>query len=257
MTVKQIAMILGIAGLTMLFAINAYGQAHQEAISEKRITISVRDRPLGDILNLLIADYDIAIGLEQSNLDPENDFRFTLNKPEMSFHTEEEREFHLRTLVRPAERHRYSLQYTSAPVATIMDDLMGQMKNYAWEITDEVVNIYPTAGRDRLLAQLSDLRIRRFSIRKGADFDTIQAMVAFGLPEVQSLLRANRSGAESYKGGEFLNAEYPVRMDLNFSDLTYRELLNAIVRTKRGGWLLKRQILSRDGEELGVVFVFI
>lgn len=38
------------------------------------------------------------------------------------------------------------------------------MNNYKWEIVDEVVNIIPVAGRDPILEEFLNVKIKNFSI---------------------------------------------------------------------------------------------
>ena len=39
-----------------------------------------------------------------------------------------------------------------------MNEIVRQMKNYKWEINDDVVNIFPTKGRDEKFEELLDIK---------------------------------------------------------------------------------------------------
>jgi hypothetical protein len=111
-----------------------------------------------------------------------------------------------------------------------------------------VINVYPKAGRDDLLASLLETPVHDFTIAEGTGRKVIQnQMVA--LPEVKAKLEAARVTPSFFVVSNL--DVYPVgaKFSLTARDTTLRGLLNRIVRDSTAKfWLLRRDGVS--GENL-------
>jgi hypothetical protein len=236
------AMLIGIVGIYILAVADVSGQSKNIALKDSRISISMKGKPLFDVFMRLIYDYDVPIGFEQSDLDSEHgDYLFETNIP----YDERSRSIHdgrpaILSGFRPVvEGHLITIDYHDASLEKVMDDVVAQMKNYAWRIDNEVVNIYPLNGRDPNFTKLLDTKINRFNFPKGAEVGMIQSYIILELPEFRTFLSENNLHAEAEQVGCWY-LERPVPDEMSFSNLSFRDLLNAITRSKRGGWILKR-----------------
>jgi len=181
--------------------------------------------------------FDVPIGFEESALDSDhNDFYFQPNiprfKPE-SFIDEPEQ-----YRITETDHHLISLRFENAPLADVMKAIVSQMSNYDWRVMDGVINIFPTKGRNLKFERLLDVRISSFRLVKGDDVTWIQPRVLFETPEIQSFLKSHDLNAESDRFVPWYT-ERPLPTGADFSNLTFRELLNGITKIKGGGWLLR------------------
>jgi hypothetical protein len=149
-------------------------------------------------------------------------------------------------------RHLISLNFKDARLEDVLNELVKQMQNYDWTVNDGVVNIFPIKGRDLRFEKLLELKIRTFSVPKGEEFATIQPMIVFNLPEFKAFLAENNLNSESDRRIPKY-ADLPLPVELRFSNLPFRKLLNEITRLKRGGWILradKRKKSENNGKEV-------
>ncbi len=114
------------------------------------------------------------------------------------------------------------------------------MKNYKWEVNDGVINFVPIKDRDSRYERLLNLRISSFTVRKTASMRSVRLKL-MNLPEIKNFLNSNNLSTSGNRGGILsttINRE--VGYELSFSNLTVKELLNKIAKTKGGGWILKK-----------------
>jgi hypothetical protein len=256
--VKTLTTIASIVLLLLVGQVDIRAQSPDGTLQDKRININLYEKPLWDVFLWLMDKYDIAIGLEQSNLDPEpNDLVFLTDKPpKLQQHSARDRQFLLQSADTPANHHLFTIQHDNASLETVMGDIVRQMKYYDWEISGGVVNIFPVRGREPKFQKLLDVRIKQFRASKGMEVGMIQAIVLFRLPEFRAFLRENDLRPSAVEFTKW-DPKAPLENEMNFSDLSFRELLNAIVRSKRGGWILKRYINSSGNADLDVIELFI
>lgn len=226
------------------------GQRKVEALKEKRVSIQVSRKPLFDVFMRLIYDYDVTIGLEESVLDREhNDYHFETNIPYAE--TPKSRNGGKTNVTfggRPKiVNHLISLDHEDARLDDVLDDIVRQMHYYDWEVNDEVINIFPTRERNPIFKRLLELRINEFVVWKGADVGMIQPLIILQLPEVRKFLDDNHLLAESDRVAPWY-IDRPLPREMKFTDLTFKELLNAITRSKRGGWIMRHK-KAKDGSE--------
>lgn len=234
--------IVGILGFILLATPDVSSKSLSGELKDKRITISMKKKPLYDIFNQLIYDYDIAIGFEQSNLDDVNDYYiFQTNVPydNRTHRTPEDK-----PLVAIGSRldvgdHLLTVEYRDAPLTEVMNDIVAQMKNYTWRIDHEVINIYPLKGREPKFVKLMDMKVDKVVIPKETEVGLLQPFITIQLPEFQAFLKENDMYPIYW---QLANRSLERRLpdELSLKEGTFRDLINGITKVKRGGWILKR-----------------
>jgi len=240
----------------LIVPVLAFGQLDKIDLAHKKVTIKMEKRPLGEILKYLMGKYDILIGFERSNLDMgKPDYAFDTNLSDGEMKTAEfEAQDGLKVKiiadhVFTAPDHPITVIVENKPLKEVFDTIVRQMNNYDWEINGDVVNIFPKKGREQRFRELLDIRISSFKFKKGETIWQITKRIK-ELPEIEEFL--NRSNL--YFSGErfglvsILESQYGKKIDveMNFSNITFKELLNKITRIKRGGWIIKNQGFSRN-----------
>ncbi len=226
---------------------SVFGQKKEIDLKDKRITIRMEGQPLGNVFKYLMENYDIPVGFEESTLDrglPDYVFHANLpGKPEQRMRisdsvtttTRAERVFEV-------QRHPITVTAEDERLEQVFDQIVGQMENYKWEINDGVVNIFPIKGRDERFEKLLGLNIQRFTFEKGQTVRDITTNI-LALPEFKRFLKENKFFFTGFRQGFnfVIKAQYgrAINVEMDFSNLTFRDLLNKITRIKKGGWILK------------------
>lgn len=221
-----------------------YGQEKSPELKvNKRITIKKENKPLDEILYYLIVKYDIAIGFEESTLDRDHDdYEFTTNLPFVNASG-----IRIAGGVTPIERHWLTVNVEDGTLTEVLNIIVGQMRNYKWEINDDVINIFPISGRDERYEKLLALNIGNFKIESRKPIFLIRDNL-FALPEVVKFLNENKIYSTTNRENfDFVDRKLPT--ELNFSNVTFRDLLNKITKVKRGGWILKQSDISNSKEK--------
>jgi hypothetical protein len=234
--------------------LSVFGQAKDIDLKDQRITIKMEKQPLGLVFKYLMENYDIPIGFEESTLDkglPDYIFHANLpGKPEhrmqnaddsIKFTTTAERVF-------KADLHPITINVENERLGKVFDQIIKQMENYKWEINDGVVNIFPIKGRDERFEKLLGINIQRFTFEKGKTIDDITTNIQ-SLHEFLRFMGKNKLIFTGVRTGvDFvLKAQYgrTIEVGMDFSNLTFRDLLNKITKIKRGGWILKWKGISK------------
>lgn len=243
-------------GCLVILAINSLivlGQEKKVELKNKRITIQMTGKSLYTVVNRLINKYDIAIGLEESIFDRDHrDFYFATNVPSDKWKAEYSGDKEVLSPTRQlGYEHLITVNFKDARLEDVMDAIVKEMENYDWEINNDVVNIFPIRGRDPRLKQLLDLRVRDFGVGMGADIGSIQAQLMLFLPEFKTFLAENKLEAETGRPGS-VGEDRILPDGMRFSDMTFKELLNAITKSKRGGWML---MIKKQKDKPGKEFV--
>ena len=231
--------------LLLFLAVFSYAQGDQTALIDRKITVQFDKQPLGVIFQRLMENFDLSIGFEQSVLDREHhDYSFSPNLPaiaqvpktsEYSMSLSVERLFE-------AGDHPITVDVVNGTLSQVLDQIVDQMKNYKWEISDDVVNIFPVKGRDPRFKELLETNISQFRLPGKSRVKDITAQIQLSR-EFNSWLRKNdlhfigsRSGADA-----LIDAQYGRQVEpaMSFSKLTFRDLLNKISKVKKGGWILR------------------
>jgi hypothetical protein len=207
----------------------------------------------------LIEKYGIPIGFEKSLLDyGHHDYDFDTNLPSEIHQTTRSADgkidvTHILENNYKAVLHPITVNFENAKLEDVFNQIVRQMENYKWEINDNVVNIFPVKGRFEKFEKLLDLKISNFTFEKGKPVRDITNKFA-ELPEFYRFVKENNLAFTDFRNGfsTLVNAQYgrPVNAEMNFSNLTFRELLNKITKIKKGGWSLRRIRVRESGKEL-------
>ncbi|HLA96406.1 MAG TPA: hypothetical protein VK612_11850 [Pyrinomonadaceae bacterium] len=250
--------------LTIFFlasgTLSVSGQESNGELKGKRITIKMEKRPLGSVLRYLMENYDIPIGFEQSILDRNhNEYDFDTNLPAIGSHRQQNADGSIKMTttseaIFKADLHPITLNFENVKLKYVFDRMVEQMENYKWEINNGVINILPFRGRDERFDRLLGLKINKFGLEKGKTVEDITTNITL-LPEFRSFIRENKLSFHGFRTGInfVIKAQYGriVDQQMDFSNLTFRELLNKVTKVKKGGWILKwRYISSTTGKEL-------
>lgn len=221
------------------------GQQRDVELKDKRITIQMTNKSIFTIFGRLIYKYDIAIGFEESTLDKDHDdYHFETNIPYDEWKPHYVTDKEVISGLPDIKNHLITVNYKDARLEDVLNDIIKQMKNYDWKINNDVVNIFPIKGRDPRFEKLLGLRIREFVVWKGAEVGIIQPLIVLELPEFKAFLAENNLYAESDRTAPWF-IKRPLPVGMKFSDLTFKELLNEITKSKRGGWILKTNKLKK------------
>jgi len=242
--------------LVFVLATPGICQDKQTPLKDKKITIRMEAQPVGEVFMYLMANYDIPIGFEESVLDRvQPDFEFEPNLPAAAEHKTEQGDVKVTTTVRrrfQAGRQAITLYIDDGSVEQVFDEIVRQMENYRWEINDDVVNIFPVKGRDPRFERLLGMRVQRFTFEKGQTVEDITKNVK-ALPEFVSFMHENKLHFTGIREGVkfIIKAQYGrvVNKGMDFSDLTFRDLLNRSTKVKRGGWRISWLWITGTGEE--------
>lgn len=222
-------------------------------VANLRVSLEINDGSLGDVVGRLITSYNVVVGFEESILDRDhNDYNFlaTPSTNESALpRLNRETAALVPGITFTAKVHKLNLSFENEKLSTVLDSIVSQMGNYKWEINDEVVNIIPTKGRDKKFEDLLSLEIKSFYLGENASLARIRHQIKI-LPEVKKFLDENDLKTSGFRTGEVDGMlAGPVGYELEFSNLTLRQLLNKIAKTKGGGWILKKQdITPKDGD---------
>ena len=237
---------------------SAFGQ--ETDLKDKRITIKMEQQPLGVVFKYLMENYDIPIGFEESTLDRGRpDFKFYANLPGQPQNKTQSAggvEFTMtyRGRIFKARKYPITLNAENERLEEVFNQIVEQMENYKWEISDDVVNIYPVKGRDERFERLMGMNVQRFTLEKGKTIEDITTNL-LALPEFEKFLKANKLEFLGVRYGTatfVLKAQYgrTLNVGMDFSNLTFRDLLNKITKIKRGGWtLMWKWFLKEPGWE--------
>jgi hypothetical protein len=221
----------------MLFLIMggvSFGQEKVTDLKDKLITLNVENRTLDVVFCILIQKYDVPIGFESSTLD--NDHRDYL------FRTNPMIPSQVNAIINGPDfdlRHQFTVKAKDARLEDVLDQIVGQMKNYKWEINDDIVNIIPIKGRDERYKKLLELKIGNFTFKKNQPIYYLRGSI-FDLPEIKTFLAENKMYFSKGYPAKEQNFIPGMPDEINFSNLSFRDLFNKITKVKRGGWYLRR-----------------
>jgi hypothetical protein len=224
--------------------IQTIGKENGLLLKNKLISIHYENAHLGTIFRDLIENYDVAIGLELSNLDSDHtEYHFETNRiyDNQSYSIDsrtgakkkvEQRIFYVKT-------KQFTIKAENEPLENVLNEIVSQMKYYDWEINDDIVNIFPIEGRDEKVQELLNTKIKNYTLqidKFAVNSLRIHALVGIIniLPEIREFRRNNEIQVSI--GANPPNSDRPFTETLVFSDLTLKELLNKITKHKRGGW---------------------
>jgi hypothetical protein len=112
-----------------------------------------------------------------------------------------------------------------------------------------VVNIYPIRDRDPSYAEILDLKVSKFSTNDGTEISSLPSLIS-RIPEFRAFLVKHDMIVNTSQYTSFRHRELP---KLNFSDLTIKQLLNEIVKVKRGAWVMRRAYSENANRSVAIL----
>lgn len=176
----------------------SFAQSSKEDLTSQPITIRLTNATLIYALGRLSGDYRIPIGMEYSSDDQK--------EPVLNIDTS-----------------------NGGTLGDVLNLIVEQVPIYRWEVRDGVINIVPIQSRDQFLEKLLSTHIDRFTPKPGLTKFDIRNTLA-DLPEVHSLLEANKITVFKYGDYIYHPSIYTKEVDLSISDTDVRGVLNKIVR---------------------------
>ncbi|MEZ5424681.1 MAG: hypothetical protein R2747_00325 [Pyrinomonadaceae bacterium] len=239
---KLIIIILNCIIIFLAGSFCAFGQENELDLKGKRITIKVIKQPLSVVFKYLIENYDVPIGFEKSTLDRQhNDYVFETNLLYEVDQRSISKDSPISSQNEPAlggNRHWFTVNVENGKLEDVLNIIVRQLENYKWEINDNVVNIFPVQGRDQRYEKLLELNINKFTLENPLFIFSIRDEIIV-LPEVIKFLDENELHFTIFRSRGINNRHRQLDIGLNFSNLSFRELLNKITKVKRGGWILQ------------------
>jgi hypothetical protein len=244
---KKCLMVLLLVGcMFVLFGTpKVFGQSTGSRLNDKPVTLKCENCTLRKIFKILIDEYQISIGFEESTFDSLTyNYIFDINPPsktELSGRFSKEGDLDIEEVER--ERTRFNLDFENERLEKVFDHLISQMPNYKWVVDDDVVNIVPVKGRDKRFEKLLETKIKKFYIRGGVEIRKIRDAI-YALPEFTEAIRTLGlpiSGNSRFSADDVLYVLDTFEQDLMFSDLTLKQLLNKIAKSRKSGWSLRNE----------------
>lgn len=260
MNVKELGCHLSCIFLVLIATSVAHSQiTRSEELRDVRVTMKMDRESFGKVMWDLMTTYDIAIGFEESVLDRDHsdyDFQARLPaKPETIQRRMKAQEANHNAEVSvvveryfPVKQNWISINAQNTRLEDVLDSIVSQMENYSWEINDGVVNIFPVRGRDTRYEALLNLNIKRFRVFKGNSSSMIRSRIR-ELPEFKEFLAERGIHSSAATPGEGFG-NVPLSDEFEFSNVSFRDLLNKITVLKRGGWVLRyKGDPAKEGKE--------
>jgi len=124
---------------------------------------------------------------------------------------------------------KVELHLTNATLKEVLDILINPNSGYEWKLVDDVINVYPKQSRDDVVREILDTKIASFTLEKGTrKIDVGNA--------ITSIVIVNRKletfGVTAFHFSSAMSGleEINPRKELQFNDVTVREILNQIAK---------------------------
>jgi len=212
-------------------------------------------RSFAHILNILIEDYSVPIGFEESILDRKNRaFDFATNLPvdkELNVLSKGETDQVLEEMERAyPPQIPITVNVKNERLETVLNLIVRQIANYEWQINDGVVNILPVKGRDETYKTFLEINIKRFELR--SPFVLSIKNDLYDLPEFKVFMDEHKLSYSNSHGDSVDTLRRRLPGEIRFSDLTLKSLLNKIAKIKGGGWILKHRDFPNGKEGIDI-----
>jgi hypothetical protein len=216
-------------------------QKNPSTLLDKRVTITFENVPLSKILEELMAYYDIPIGYEESS--PQKGYRdyyFEVNPlPPNST-------CHIKCWTENSDL-TYSINARNETLENVLNKIVKQLPDYKWSLEEGVVNFTPVKRQEELLEILLNTRIEKFTMNKGGSIYSMRTSL-LSLPEIKRFEEMSRHRMTIVMRGNDTRIK-KIAENLDFSAVTFRELLNHITKVKKGGWIVRRGARQTDKDE--------
>lgn len=198
--------ILAVCVLTLFSGTNSFLNAQVardvprvEGLAVRRLqNVHIEPQRIESFFTELSLSYDIPIGLEISKNDD--------------------------------EQSNYELEFNGGTLSELLTQFITQHNQYAWEIRDNVVNIFPKYEyRDEILGKLLNVKISRFLIKENTSCWALEESLV-ATPEVTNFVRTNRI---SHGGLNFSGSYFPQlgrHFALDVSNMRLKAIVNRVIR---------------------------
>ncbi len=225
--------------LLVIGVIQVFGQEKEIPLKEKKVSIVCNNVSFREVIRILIENYDVQIGFEESTLDYENvDYDFNIYLESTSKIRKSKDQLAFKNIKKT--KTTFSLNLKEAKLEEILNLIVDKMPNYGWEINDEVVNFVPINGRNLKFDKLLSTKITNYLLKEGEPVDLIRWEL-YLQPEFR---RVTSELELPYSNFRFDRISIGLKGDTNYSlsfkNLSLKKLLNEIAKVKKGGWILKK-----------------
>lgn len=218
MVVQKMMSSLGVCILVLLFGANNFSRAQKSAVAGKDDALAAKQlenvqieaQSIGRLFADLSLSYDIPIGLE-----------IALNDDESAI---------------------YHIDFKKGTLSELLTQFVARHDQYAWEITDGVVNVFPKDyHRDLLLEELLETKIGSFSIKEKTNCWTlVESLIT--TPEIKEILEIKKT---TYRSRSFSGAYIPQlgrHFTLDVSNMQLKTILNKVTKESQTAkfWLITR-----------------
>jgi hypothetical protein len=140
----------------------------------------------------------------------------------------------------------YRVEFKKGTLSELLTQFFTQHDQYAWEIKDGVVRIYPTGNhRDAVVDELLETQISSLYIKEGSSCGALEDAIA-NAAEVKRLLKDNGVTYHQRIPSGFYIPQLGERFRLDVSNITVREILNKVIKESP---LAKVWVIQRDGTD--------
>jgi len=202
--------------LAVLLATTAVFHAREVAATQNDLAtrslenVRIEAQSVGALLEKLSLHYDIPVGFEAASNDD--------------------------------ERVNYELDFKKGSLSDLLNEFVARHDQYAWEIRDGVVNIFPKDNyRDALFRDLLATQIDSFAVKKKTSCMELAKSLA-ATSEVRRVLAAHGT---SYRERDFSGSYIPQvgqNFALDVSNMTLKSTLNKVIKESPAArfWLVTR-----------------
>jgi hypothetical protein len=200
-----------LAATTVSYARRGAVAATQNDLATKSLeNVKIEAQSIGALLEKLSLHYDIPVGFEAASNDD--------------------------------ERVNYQLDFKKGSLSDLLNEFVARHDQYAWEIRDGVVNIFPKDNyRDALFRDLLATQIDSFAVKKKTSCMELAKSLA-ATSEVRKVLAAHGT---SYRERDFSGSYIPQvgqNFALDVSNMTLKSMLNKVIKESPAArfWLVTR-----------------
>lgn len=185
--------------------------AKQDDLAARHLeNIKIEAQSIGSLLEKLSLGYDIPVGFEAASNDD--------------------------------ERAHFRLDFKKGSLSDLLNEFVARHDQYAWEIRDGVLNIFPKDNyRDALFRDLLSTQIDSFAVKK----KTSCLELAKSLAATSEVRRVLDAYGTSYRERSFSGSYIPQvgqNFALDVSNMTLKSMLNKVIKESPAArfWLVTR-----------------
>lgn len=208
-------LLCSLCGLVLLFSVSFTISAQESSLATKQLEdVRLRGDSVGSLLSAVALQYDIPIGFECA--------------------------------MNGSSPRQTRLEFDKIRVADLLDRLLAEHRDYSWEISEGVIHVFPKIGRrDPIVERLLNVKIGRFSLKKGAVIWTVEGTL-LKTSEFKEVVDDYGLGTVGWSFSGFYLPHFGKNYALDVSDTTVRSILDRIINESPTA---KFWSISRDSHE--------